>query len=95
MEDEMNTEGQGLNAGIWIGIAVGAAVGIGIAISRRKKTRWDAARETGERISSHSSELADSTRDIMDRVKLIYEESRKVVEEAGERWEHGRKLVGV
>ena len=31
----------------------------------------------------------------MDRVKIIYEESRKVVEEAGELWEHGRKLVGV
>ena len=27
--------------------------------------------------------------------RLIYEESRKVVEEAGELWEHGRKLVGV
>jgi gas vesicle protein len=94
MEDVMNTEGQGINTGIWVGIAVGAAVGIGIALSRRKKTRWDSAREVGQRLSERSGELAGSTRDIMDRVKVIYDESRKVVEEAGELWEHGRKLVG-
>ena len=57
MEDEMNMDGHGMNTGIWIGIAVGAAVGIGIALSRRKKTRWDSAREVGERISSGSGRL--------------------------------------
>jgi hypothetical protein len=30
----------------------------------------------------------------VDRVKTIYEESRKVVEEAGDLWAHGRKMVG-
>jgi hypothetical protein len=82
------------NKGIWIGIAVGAAVGIGIAISRRKKSRWDQARELTHRVANRTGDLGDATRDIVDRVKTIYEESRKVVEDAGELWHHGRRLVG-
>src|SRR5690349_3742205 len=73
MESEMNN-GMGSNASkIWIGIAVGAAVGIGIALSRRKKSHWDSAREVTRRISDRSGDLADATRDIVDRVKTIYE----------------------
>ena len=93
MDSETNN-GQGPNIAIWIGIAVGAAVGIGIALSRsRKKSPWDSARGIGKRVASHSGDLAESTRDIVERVKTIYEEGCKVVEEAGELWAHGRKLV--
>ncbi|HKE26755.1 MAG TPA: hypothetical protein VKB88_30590 [Bryobacteraceae bacterium] len=80
---------------IWVGIAIGAAVGLGIALSRRRPaTRWDSAREFGKRISDRSEDLADATRDIMTRVRTIYDEGRKVLEDAGELWSHGRKLVG-
>jgi hypothetical protein len=92
MDSEMNN-GQGPNIGIWIGIAVGAAVGIGIALSRRKKSPWDAARGITKRMADHSEDLAETSRDILDRVKTIYDEGCKVVEEAGELWAHGRKLV--
>jgi gas vesicle protein len=101
MDSEMNGGGIQENWGvnnnqmIWIGVAVGAAIGIGIALSRRKKTRWDTAREMTRRVADHSSDLADSTKDLVERVRVIYEEGRKVVEEAGHLWEHGRKLVGV
>ncbi len=93
MDSEMNN-GQFGNKAIWIGIAVGAAVGIGIALSRRKKSRWDTARELTHRVASKSSDLGDATRDIVDRIRTIYEESRRIVEDAGELWAHGRKLVG-
>jgi hypothetical protein len=91
MESEMNS-GQGPNIALWIGIAVGAAVGI-IALSRRRKSPWDQARKVTSRLAGHSSDLADATGNIVQRVKLIYDEGCKVVEEAGELWAHGRKLV--
>ncbi|HEY2018761.1 MAG TPA: YtxH domain-containing protein [Bryobacteraceae bacterium] len=95
MDSEINTNGQLNGKGIWIGIAVGAAVGIGIALSRRKRTsRWDSARQMTRRVADRSGDLADTSRDIVDRVKTIYEETLKVVEEAGELWANGRKLVG-
>jgi hypothetical protein len=83
------------NKGIWIGIAVGAAVGIGIALSRRKKTRWEQARELTHRVASRTGDLGDAARDIVDRVKTMYDESRRIVADAGELWAHGRKLVGI
>jgi len=90
-----STNGQFGNKTIWIGIAVGVAVGVGIALSRRgTRTRWDSARELGQRVASKSGDLGDAARDIVDRVRTIYEESRKVVEDAGDLWERGRKLVG-
>src|SRR5512147_3139071 len=79
---------------IWIGIAIGAAVGIGIALSRSgRRDRWKSARHITERIADNTGDLADAGRNILDRVKVIYDESRKVVEEAGELWSHGRRLV--
>jgi hypothetical protein len=80
---------------ILIGIAAGTAIGLGIALSRRqKKSRWDAARQVGERLSNTSGELADAVGDIISHVKVIYEEGRKVAEDAGALWAHGRKLAG-
>ena len=79
---------------IWLGIAVGAAVGIGIALSRRKKSKWEAARSISNRLSEHSGDLADITSGLLARVRNIYEESCKVVEDANHLWANGRKLVG-
>ena|ERR1700683_1901317 len=80
---------------LWLGIAAGTAIGLGIALSRRqKKSRWDAARQVGERLSNTSGELADAVGDIISHVKVIYEEGRKVAEDAGALWAHGRKLAG-
>jgi ABC-type Zn2+ transport system substrate-binding protein/surface adhesin len=92
MDSERNHD-QGPNMGLWLGIAVGAAIGIGIAMSRRKRSPWDSARKITDRLTSHSGDFADATSNIMQRVKTIYDEGCKVVEEAGELWSHGRKLV--
>ena len=90
-----STNGQFGNKAIWIGVAAGVAVGVGIALSRRsKRTRWDSARELGQRVAERSGDLGDAARDIVDRVKTIYEESCRIVEDAGALWERGRKLVG-
>jgi hypothetical protein len=80
---------------LWFGVAIGVAVGVGIALSRhKKKTRWDQAREITHRVAEGSPDLADATRNIVERVKTIYEQGCKVVDDASELWSHGRKLVG-
>jgi hypothetical protein len=58
---------------------------------RQKKTRWE---QVGQRLSNTSGELADAVGDILSHVKVIYEEGRKVAEDAGALWAHGRKLAG-
>ena len=45
-------------------------------------------------MSNKSEDMADVSRDILERVKTIYDEGRRVVEDAGELWMHGRRLVG-
>src|SRR5438270_3259077 len=77
---------------VWFGIAAGAALGIGIMLSRRKKSRWESARDLTRRVADHSSELGDVTKNMVERVRNIFEESRKVCEDAGELWARGRKL---
>lgn len=88
-----SNRGNGTSQLIWIGIAAGAAIGVGIAMSRRRKTGWDAARDVTRRMADHSGDFADATKDIMERMKTIYEEGRRVVENAAELWEEGRKMV--
>jgi hypothetical protein len=83
------------NRAIWIGVAIGAAVGVGFALSRRKRDPWSTARAAAGRVASHTGDLSEATRNLVERVRTIYEESRKVVDDAGELWAQGRKLVGV
>jgi hypothetical protein len=83
------------NTAIWVGIAIGTAVGIGFALSRRKRDPWATARSAANRVAAHTSDFSEVTKDIVERVQSIYEQSRKVVDDATELWAHGRKLVGV
>ena len=96
MSSEMNINGQ-RNKAIWIGVAVGTAVGIGLALSRNSRRRdpWASARALTKKVASHSSDVSEATRDMVDRVRTIYEESCKLIEDAGELWAQGRKLVGI
>jgi len=100
------TEEQGKNAAInaiavnngvlvWIGVGVGAALGVAFALSRRKRDRWATARHVSRQVVNRTGDLAAASKDIVDRLKIIYAESCKVVEEAGELWSRGRKLTGV
>ncbi|MGA2739225.1 MAG: hypothetical protein ABSG65_17445 [Bryobacteraceae bacterium] len=91
-----NNGHSGNNANLlWIGVGVGAAVGVAVALSRRKRDRWYAAKEISRRVAGHTGDLAVASKDIFDRLKIIYGESCKVVEEATELWSRGRKLAGV
>jgi len=92
-----NAESNGSNANlVWIGVGVGAAaVGVALALARRKKNNWSTAKQVSRRLADKTNDLAEVGKDIFDRIKVIYNESRKVVEECNELWSHGRKLAGV
>lgn len=94
MQEETCNHNWGNSSKLLLGIAAGTAIGLGIALSRRKKSRWDSARQIGQRLTSRSGELGDAASDIISRIKVIYDEGRKIAEEAGELWAHGRKLTG-
>jgi hypothetical protein len=79
---------------LWLGVAVGVAVGIGIALSRRRKSRWEQARDVTRQVVEQSPDFAEVSLDIVQHVRNICEEGLKVVEEAGELWANGRKLAG-
>ena len=81
---------------LWVGIAAGVAIGVGIALSRRqKKTRWDSAKEIGQRLSDHTTDLSDAATNIIGRLKVICDEGRKIAEDATELWAQGRKFAGL
>jgi hypothetical protein len=95
MQQETCNNGWDNSTKLLLGIAAGTAIGLGIALSRRqKKSRWDSARKVGQRISSRSGELSEAVSDIIGRIKVIYDQGRKVAEDAGELWAQGRKVVG-
>jgi hypothetical protein len=68
---------------------------VAFALSRRKRDRWSAAKQVSRRVADHTGDIAAASKDILDRIKIIYGESCKVVEEATELWSRGRKLAGV
>jgi len=81
---------------VWVGLGVGAAaLGVALAMSRKKRDRWDAARQVSKRVADRTSDLAAASKDIVDRVRIIYGERCKVAEEATELVARGRKLAGV
>ncbi len=80
---------------IWMGVGVGAAIGLAFALSRRKKDRWSSAKEVSERVVNRTGDLAAAGKDLVDRIRVIYNESRRVVDDASELWSQGRRLVGV
>ena len=52
------------------------------------------ARRATKQISGRSAEIGEAARDIVDRVKTIYEEGSRIAEDAAHLWTRGRKLVG-
>ena len=94
--NEMTDIGEtcGLDNRIWLGIAAGAAIGVGLMLSRRRPAnRWDRARHIVRNVDAHQEDFKEIGRDMLDRIRLIYEEGRKVADEAQHLWLRGRKLV--
>jgi len=87
--------GNGNGVAIWIGVGVGATIGIAYALSHRKKDRWLDAKDVSRRVASGTGGLATTAKNIAERIGIIYEESRKLVDDCSDLWSHSRKLLGV
>jgi hypothetical protein len=79
---------------VWIGVGIGAAIGVGLALSRRRRSHWSVARAS-HRVADHTSDVVAASKDIVDRIRVIYNESCKLVDQAGDLWSSGRRIVGV
>jgi hypothetical protein len=87
--------GNGNLTKVWVGVAIGAAIGVTYALSaRRKRSRFPNAKDVTKRINNHKDDIVEAVKNIVERCKVIYEEGRKVVEDAAELWGHGRRIVG-
>ncbi len=78
---------------LWIALAVGAAIGVAYAASRRSRGGLAVAKRVGKTLAEDGADLADSGRNILERLGIIYEEARKVVDEASDLWSHSRKML--
>ncbi len=81
-------------ATIVLGVVAGAAIGVGIALSRRTKktSRFDVRRVTRQ-FADRSSEFGDIARDIVGHLKEVCDVGKKIADDAGHLWSHGRKMV--
>jgi hypothetical protein len=94
--NEMTNVGEsyGMDNRIWIGIAAGAAIGIGLMLTRRRsENKWERARNIARRVDADKDDFKEVGRDMLDRIRVIYEEGRKVADEAQHLWSRGRNLV--
>jgi hypothetical protein len=82
------TNGNGNGVAIWIGVGV-AGISVALALTYRKKDRWSGARNISRRVAEGTGGLAATTRDLAERIGIIYEESRKVADDVSELWSHG------
>jgi hypothetical protein len=80
----------------WIisSVAIGTGIALAISASRRKRNWRDRLLDGADNMARRREELAKSGKNIADHMRIIYEESRKVMEETAELWSHGRKLFG-
>jgi hypothetical protein len=86
-----------MNNRMWIAIAVGAGIGVAVVLGVRnnKRSRWDRwdTRDLAKKFNNQKDDLLVRGRDLMESIRVICEEGKKVVDEAGELWHEGRKLV--
>ena len=77
---------------VWIGVGLGGAIGVAVALTRRTRDRWCAAKQVSRRVADRTGDLAAASKDIVERLKIIYTESRKILEEATEIWSRGAEV---
>jgi hypothetical protein len=86
---------------LYVGLAAGAAIGIAVALTRRggmrmrtrRREPWEAAKGITRRFGDRSQELAARSNDLIERMRHMFEEGRKVVDDARDLWGEGRRLV--
>jgi gas vesicle protein len=71
----------------------GAAIGVGVGMLYAPKTGRDTRKMIGRKTQDGAEAVADTSRELLERSKDMYERGRKMVDDASELFERGRKLV--
>ena len=71
----------------------GAAIGATIALLYAPAPGAETRRWIGEKSGEGRQKLTESSREIVDRGRDLYDKGRKIVDEAADVFEKGRKLV--
>jgi len=71
----------------------GAVIGAGAALLLAPKSGKDTRKYLSKTTQNTREAMESSGRDMMDRGKELYDRGKKIVEDAGDLFERGRKLV--
>jgi gas vesicle protein len=73
--------------------AAGAVLGAAIALLFAPKSGQDTRKLIGKKADQSVEALEETSRDLMEKSKDLYERGRKIADEAAELFERGRQLV--
>jgi gas vesicle protein len=71
----------------------GAVIGAGAALLLAPKSGKETRRYLSKTTKNSKEAMESSGRELMDRGKELYDRGKKIVDDAGELFERGRKLV--
>ena len=73
--------------------AAGAVIGAAIALLFAPKSGQDTRKLIGKKADKSVEALEETSRELMERSKDLYERGRKIADDAAELFERGRQLV--
>ena len=92
MADETeDKQAQGANRLAWF--LTGAIIGAAVAILYAPKSGTDTRRYLSEKTNQGREAFSETSKDVVDAGKEMFERGRKLVEDASDLFERGRKLM--
>jgi gas vesicle protein len=94
VQDELeNTTGGDSGGGGLLWFVTGALIGATVAVLYAPKSGKDTRQYISDKAQQGKDAIADSSADVVDASKEMFERGRKLVEDAAELFDRGRKLV--
>ena len=90
-EAETDEQGEGVSTIAWF--LTGAAIGVTVAVLFAPKSGRDTRRYLADKTQQGKEAVAQTSSDMVDAGRDVFERGRKLVEDAAELFERGRKLV--
>jgi gas vesicle protein len=88
---EDDEQGEGVSTIAWF--LTGAAIGVTVAVLFAPKSGRDTRRYLSDKTEHGRQAVAQTSSDLLDAGRDVFERGRKLVEDASELFERGRRLV--
>ena len=88
---EDDEQGEGVSTIAWF--LTGAAIGVTVAVLFAPKSGRDTRRYLSDKTQQGKEAVAQTSSDILDAGRDVFERGRKLVEDAADLFERGRRLV--